>query len=93
MLVYCTVLEACYLSEFLLNPMQIYTMQDHSKLPLDKPSDTFRINRRKDKNFILILAVSASSIVTSQQNMPRVMRTQFFVKRKRKDKSTQPLGL
>ena len=68
-------------------------MQDHSKLPLNKPSDIFRINRRKDKNFILILAVSASSIVTSQQNMPRVMRTQFFVKRKRKDKSTQPLGL
>ena len=75
MLVYCTALEAWYLSEFLLNPMQIYTMQDHSKLPLDKPNDTFRINRRKDKTFILILLVSASSIVTLQQNMPWVMRT------------------
>ena len=75
MLVYCIVLEACYLCEFWLNPMQIYTMQDHSKLPLNKPSDAVRINRRMDKTLILILSVSASSTVTSQQNMPRVMRT------------------
>ena len=39
------------------------------------------------------LAVTASSNVTSQQNMPWVMRTEIFVKRKRKEKSTQPLTL